>query len=124
MAPTSPPSTTRGTRTCQTMFHSVVLTPLSMWIPGTWSSSATGTRHQVGPAGPIMIPDRKAVTTPASAITAQRTPCPDRGTSDARNPAGTAWVAAVPAVCSASAGGDGDLLESIVDLLGVLDDPR
>src|SRR5215216_694944 len=115
-----PPSTTRGIRTCQTMSHCVSLTPLSMWTPGTWSSSASGTRHHAGPAGPSITPTRNATRNEATATSDQRRPWPWRAG------AATASVEAVGTSCvaTASAGGDGDLLESIVDLARVVDDAR
>src|SRR4051812_33003268 len=117
MAPTMPPRTTRGMRTCQMMLHCVSVTPLSMLIPGMWSSRASGTRHQVGPAGPSTTPAKKATRRTATEMSDQRSPPPWRaGTAAASTDA-----AAVGEVTT-SAGGDDGLLESIVDVTRVLDD--
>src|SRR5262245_17044137 len=109
-------------RTCQTMFQSVSPTPLSTWMPGRWSRRASGTRHHDGPAGPIMAPASTAPTS-TTAATAYHRPAPPRRAGRCRG-AATAAVA-TSTVSAGSAGGDGcGLFDSIVDLLGVLDDTR
>ena len=55
------------------MFHCASDTPLSIEINGRWSSTASGTRHHVGPAGPIMTPSNTATTTTATAAGYQPT---------------------------------------------------
>jgi hypothetical protein len=47
-------------RMCQITFHSASLTPLSTAMSGNRSIRASGTRHQVGPAGPIIAPSTNA----------------------------------------------------------------
>ena len=66
MPPTIPPSTTLGMRIRQTMFHSASLTPESIEIHGRRSSSSSGTRHHVGPAGPTDAPIKTANTSTAA----------------------------------------------------------
>jgi hypothetical protein len=54
--PTIAARTTRGARICHTIDQSVAVNPLSTEINGKRSNNSSGTRHQVGPAGPIIKP--------------------------------------------------------------------
>src|SRR3954454_7979016 len=103
------------------MLQSVAPTPLSRWMPGMWSSRASGTRHHVGPAGPIIAPASREATSTAVATTYQRPAPPRRAGTAVAASAGASTAPATRSASSAaaaavrSAGGDGDLLEGIVD---------
>ena len=74
--PTIAASTTRGARICHTMDQSVAVKPLSTEKNGKRSNNSSGTRHHVGPAGPIIKPSNNehASATTAAGIHHWRVP--------------------------------------------------
>src|SRR5688500_8385602 len=134
-------------RTIHTMFHSTSVTPLSTDTSGSLSSSSSGTRHQSGPAGPIITPATTAATTDVTAARYQRrlpgresseswnerttglgAASTDAGTAEGTVPAST-WTARAGGITeradtAGSAGGLEGLLDGVVHLPRVLDESR